>query len=171
MVFYWSLSDYKSLQVFRTLLSILACLSNAVVWMVSTCPRISKSSSLFTNPLKIVPCALTTVGIAVTIIFLSFFSFLRRVKLLLLLLLFLVGFSGQRLLMVFQWGLRESNSIQVSRNFLRILATLSNAIISMFSTRPSISNSFSPFSKPLETVPSAPVTNGITVTLIFLNYF
>ena len=38
MVFHWSLSDSKSPQFSRTLLSILADLNNAVVWMVSTCP-------------------------------------------------------------------------------------------------------------------------------------
>ena len=36
MVFNWRLSDNKSPQVFRTILSILADLSNAVVWIVST---------------------------------------------------------------------------------------------------------------------------------------
>ena len=58
MVFHWSLSDSKSLQVSRTLLSILANLNNAVVWMVSTLTLISKSSSLFTNSLVAVPRAL-----------------------------------------------------------------------------------------------------------------
>ena len=43
MVFHWSLSDSKSPQVSRTLLSILAVLNNAVVWMVSTRPPTSKS--------------------------------------------------------------------------------------------------------------------------------
>ena len=38
MVFHWSLSDSKSLQVSKTLLSILADLNNVVVWMVSTRP-------------------------------------------------------------------------------------------------------------------------------------
>ena len=54
MVSHWSVSDCKSPQVSSTLLSILANLNNAVVWMVSTCPVISKFSSLFTNPLGIV---------------------------------------------------------------------------------------------------------------------
>ena len=36
MVFHWSLSDSKSPQVSRILLSILAVFNNAVVWMVST---------------------------------------------------------------------------------------------------------------------------------------
>ena len=38
------MSDSKSTQVSRTLLSILADFNNAVVWVVSTCPLISKSS-------------------------------------------------------------------------------------------------------------------------------
>ena len=44
MVFHWSLSNSKSPQVSGTLLSILAVLNNAVVWMVSTRPPVSKSS-------------------------------------------------------------------------------------------------------------------------------
>ena len=47
--FYWSLSDSKSPQVFRTLRSILADLNNDVLWMVSTRPLISKSSCPFIN--------------------------------------------------------------------------------------------------------------------------
>ena len=46
MVSLWSLNDCKSPQVSRTLLSIPAD-SYAVVWMVSTCRLISKSSSPF----------------------------------------------------------------------------------------------------------------------------
>ena len=48
MVFHWSLRDSKSPLVFRTFLSILADLSNTIVWKVSACPPISNSSS----PLK-----------------------------------------------------------------------------------------------------------------------
>ena len=51
MAFHWSLSDNKSPQVSRTLLSILAVLNDVVVWMVSTRPPISKSSSSFNSPL------------------------------------------------------------------------------------------------------------------------
>ena len=49
MVFRWRLSDSKSPQVSRTLLTILAVLNNAVVWMVSTRPTASKSSSPFST--------------------------------------------------------------------------------------------------------------------------
>ena len=45
MVSRWSVSDGKSPQVSRTLLSILVDLNNAVVCMVSTRSLISKSSS------------------------------------------------------------------------------------------------------------------------------
>ena len=45
VVFYWGLSNSKSPQVSRTLLSILADLNNAVFWMVSILPRISNFSS------------------------------------------------------------------------------------------------------------------------------
>ena len=72
-VFYWSLRKSKSPQVFRNLLSILTDLNNAVVWMVSTCPLISKYSNLFAKFLGIVPSALITIGITVTFIFHSFF--------------------------------------------------------------------------------------------------
>ena len=45
MVIHWSLSDSKSPQVSRTLLSILAVLNNALIWMVSTRPPTAMSSS------------------------------------------------------------------------------------------------------------------------------
>ena len=51
MVFHYSLSDSMSSQLSRTLLSIMAVLNNAVVWMVSTRPSASKSSIPFNNPL------------------------------------------------------------------------------------------------------------------------
>ena len=80
MVFHWSLSDSKSPQVSRTLLSILAVLNNAVVWMVSTRPPTPKSSSPFNNPLVTVPKAPVTIGIIVTFMFHSFFNSLGRLR-------------------------------------------------------------------------------------------
>ena len=78
MVFHWSLSDSKSPQVSRTLLSILAVLNNVVVWIVSTCLPTSKSSRPFSNPLVNVPNTPITIGIIVTCMFHSFFNSLAR---------------------------------------------------------------------------------------------
>ena len=72
----WSLSDSKSPQVSRALLRILADLNNEVVWMVSPHPLISKSSSLFINPL--VTRVPITIGINVTFMFHSFFNSITR---------------------------------------------------------------------------------------------
>ena len=74
MGFHWNLSDSKSPEVYRTLLSILADLNNAVVWMVSTHSVNSKSFSLCINPLVTVSRAPITIGIIVTFLFHSFFN-------------------------------------------------------------------------------------------------
>ena len=78
MVFNRSLSDRKSPQVSRTRLSILAVLSNAVVWIVSTRPPTFKYSRPFNNPLVTVPNAPITIGTIVTFMFHSFFNSLAR---------------------------------------------------------------------------------------------
>ena len=78
MVFHRRLSDSKSPQVSRTLLSILAVFNNAVVWMVSTRSPTSKSSRPFINPSVTVPKAPITIGIIVTFMFHSFFNSLAR---------------------------------------------------------------------------------------------
>ena len=78
MVFHWRLSDSKSPQVSRTLFSILAVFSNVVVWMVSTRPPTSKSSSPFNNPWVTVPKAPITMCIIVTFMFHRFFNSLAR---------------------------------------------------------------------------------------------
>ena len=62
MVFHWSVSDNKSPQVSRTLLSILADHGNAVVWIVFTHPVVSQSTSPFTNLSVTVPRAPVTIG-------------------------------------------------------------------------------------------------------------
>ena len=120
MVFHWSLSDSKSPQVSRTRLSILAVLSNAVVWIVSTRPPTSKSPRPFNNPLVTVPNAPVTIGTIVTFMFHSF-----------LLLLLFANFLHQRQLMIFHLSLRDSKSPQVSRTLLSILADLNNAAVWM----------------------------------------
>ena len=108
MVFHWRLSDSKSPQVSRTLLSILAVFNNDVVWMISTRPPTSKSSRPFNNPLVTVPKAPITIGIIVTFMFHSFFNSLARSRYLLsfhiLLLLLLLNFQLYfQFLTVFQW--------------------------------------------------------------------
>ena len=78
MVFHWCLSDSKSPQVFRTRLRILAVLSKAVIWIVSTRPPSSKSSRPFNKHLVIVPNAPITIGAIVTFMLHSFFNSLAR---------------------------------------------------------------------------------------------
>ena len=93
MVFHWSLSDSKSPQVFRTLLSILAVHNNVVVWMVSIHPLISKSSSPFNNPLVTVPKAPITICIIAIFMFHSFFQFSSKVEVLILLFIYFQFYS------------------------------------------------------------------------------
>ena len=78
MVLHWRLSDSKSPQLSRNLLSILAVFNNAVVWMVSALPPTSKSCSPFNNHLVTVPKTPITIGIIVTFMFHSFFNSLTR---------------------------------------------------------------------------------------------
>ena len=80
MVLHWSLSDSKSPQVSRTLLSILATLNTVVICMVSTRPPTSKSSCPLNNPLVTVPNASITLGKIVTFMFQKFFNSLARSK-------------------------------------------------------------------------------------------
>ena len=101
MVFNWRLSDSKFPQVSRTLLSILAVFSSAVVWMVSTRPQTSKSSRPFNNPLVTVPKAPVTIGINVTFMFHSLFNSLARSR---YLSLFSDSFS------FIQWSARTAKS-------------------------------------------------------------
>ena len=63
MACHWRLSDSKSPQVSRTLVTILAIPNNAVVWMVSPRPPTSKSSSPFNSPLATVLKTLITISI------------------------------------------------------------------------------------------------------------
>ena len=93
MVFHLCLSDCKSPQVSRTLLSILAVFNNAVVWVVSTRPPTSKSSRPFNNPLVTVPKAPITVGKIVIFMFHSFLQFSCKVEVLILLFTFFQFYS------------------------------------------------------------------------------
>ena len=134
MVFHRRLSDSKSPQVSRTLLSILAVFNKAVVWMVSTRLQTSKSSRQFNNPLVTVPKAPITIGIIVTYMFHSCFNSLARSRylsifshsfsfilwsagtvkstiffllIIIIIILLLPSFSHERLLMDFHWSLSD----------------------------------------------------------------
>ena len=175
MVFHWSLSNSKSPQVFRTLLSILAVLCNAVIWIVSTRPPTSKSSSPFNNPLVIVPKAPITIGTIVTFMFHTFFNSLARSRYLFLFshsfsfipwsayyyyYYYFGSFSLQRQPMFSHWSLSDSKFLQISRTLLGIFADHNNAVVWMVSNRLLISKSSRPCINPL-----------ITVTYIFLIIF
>ena len=120
MIFHWSLSDSKSSQVSRTHLRILAVLSNAVIWIVSTRPPTSKSSRPFNNPLVIVPKAP----------YYYYYYYYSP-----------SDFFTPALVMVFHWSLGNSMFPLDSRTLLSILGDLWNAEVWMVSIRPPISNS------------------------------
>ena len=139
MFSHWSLSDSKSPQVSRTLLSIMAVLSNAVIWIVSTRPPTSKSYWPFNNPLVIMPKTPITIGTIVTFMFFSFFNSLARSSIISL----LTSFSYERLLVDFHRSLNDRNSSRVSGTFLCIQASLCNVVFCMVSVILLISNSAS----------------------------
>ena len=122
MIFHWSLSDSKSPQVSRALLSILAVLYNAVVWMVSTRPPTSKSSSPFSNPLVTVPNAPITIGIIVTCMFHSFFNSLPRSR-------YLSFFSHSFSFILWSAGTAKSTILQVLFFFLSLLIIIKSGLL------------------------------------------
>ena len=106
MVFHWRLSDSKSPRVSRTRLRILAVLSNAVVWIVSTRPPTSKSSRPFNNPLVTVPNAPITIVTIVTFMFHSFFNSLARSR-------YLSFFSFSFRIILWSPGTAKSTILQI----------------------------------------------------------
>ena len=124
MVFHWSLSDSKSPQVSRTLLSILAILNNLVVWMVSTLPPTSKSSSPFSNPLVTVPNAPITIGIIVTSMFHSFFNSLAKSR-------YLSFFSHSFSFQLWSAGTAKSTILQVL-SFFRLIIIKSGLLVEIW---------------------------------------
>ena len=133
--------------------------------MVSTYPLISMSSSLFTKHLGIVPSAPITTDITITSRFQSWFYY------------YYYYFTHFRVFhtSVSWWFssrvLNGSESLQVSRTFLSILAHLNNAVVWMVSIRPLISKSSNPCTNPLVTVASPLITIAITVTFMFHSLF
>ena len=122
MVFHWSLSDSKSPQVSRARLRILAVLSNAVVWIVSVRPPISKSSRPFNNPLVIVPKAPIAIGTTVTFMFHSFFSSLARSR-------YLSFFSLPFRFILWSAGIAKSTSLQIFFFFFFLLISMRSGLL------------------------------------------
>ena len=122
MVFHWSLGDSKSPQVSRTRLRILAVLSNAVIWIVSTRPPTSKSSRPFNNPLVIVPNAPITIGTIVTFMFHSFFNSLARSR-------YLSLFSHSFRFILWSAGTAKSSILQVLFFFFFLLIIIKSGLL------------------------------------------
>ena len=128
MAFHWSLSGTKSPQVSRTLLSILAVLSNAVVWIVSTRPPTSKSSRPFNNPLVIVPKAPITICTIVTLMFHSFFNSLARSR-------YLSFFSHSFSFILWSAGTAKSTILQIlffSVNYYKVWSSGRDYVIRVY---------------------------------------
>ena len=114
MFFHWSLSESKSLQVSRTILNILAVLSNAVNWRASFRPPTSKSFRPFNNPLVIVAKTTISVGTIVTFMFHSFFNSLGRSR-------YLFFFSHSFSFILWSAGTAKSAILQILFFFLLII--------------------------------------------------
>ena len=109
--------EFEWQQVSRTRLRILAVLSNAVVWIVSVRPPISKSSRPFNNPLVIVPNAPITIGTIVTFMFHSFFNSLARSR-------YLSFFSLSFRFILWSTGTAKSTILQIFFFFCWLLWSL-----------------------------------------------
>ena len=114
MVFHWSLRESKSPQVPRTRLRILAVLSNAVIWIVSTCPPTSKFFRPLNNPFVIVTKAPITIGIIVLFTFHSFFNSLARSR-------YLFFFSHSFRFILWSAGSTKSTILQMPHFLLIII--------------------------------------------------
>ena len=112
----------KSPQVSRTLLSILAIFNNTVVWMVSTRPPTSKSSSPFNNPLVTVPKGPITIGIIVTFMFHSFFNSLARSR-------YLSLFSHSFSFILSSAGIAKSTILQIFFFFSFLLIIIRSGLL------------------------------------------
>ena len=73
--------------------------------------------------------------------------------------------------MIVQRNLNDIKFPQVSRTLLSILADLNSSIVSIFPARPPISNFSLPLTKPLETIPTAPITTDVMFILTLFSTF
>ena len=145
MVFHWSLSDSKSLQVSRSLLNILADFNNAVVLIL---PRISNTRGLFFGPLGLFQTHQLLLVLPSSSCSTALFRSQAKSEYYFLLLYFsLQIFTAAIADGFFYWSLSDSKSPHISRTLLSILADLNNKVVRIVSVRPLISNSFRPLTK------------------------
>ena len=186
------LSDSKSLQVSRTLLSILVDL-NAVIRMVSIL-HLTSNSSRFWELFEAHELELVSSSVRCPLVFVYLFAFFifimwstATAKSISLVFWSGLGnplvsqnprefsyyyysfesFSHLRWPIVSHSSLSNNKFPQVSRTLLRILVNIDKTVVSIVSTRPLISKSSSRWVNPLVTVSKAPVTIGITVTFMY----
>ena len=132
-----SVNDSKSPQVSRTLLSILAGLDNAIIWIVSILSLIFNFPCLLSD----LPSAKTTIGTHRHPHIPKFFRSQARFKHLStflffyfdfhsMIILLIIDFPGQLMsLKVFHLSLSDRKSLQVFLTLLSILVDLSNALV------------------------------------------
>ena len=108
MFFHWSLNDNKSPQVSSILLSILADLNNAVIWMVWICLLIFNFSSFFSKSLGTFPSTPITNGITITLMF-----YIMNINIIIII-LSLANFTYQLWWFFFSWSLNDCKSPQVT---------------------------------------------------------
>ena len=171
MVFHCSLSDINTLQVSRDL-NIVAVLSNAVVWIVSTRPPTSKSSKHFNNALVIVPKYWYNRDLNVP----QLFQFSSKVEVLILLFSFfqfysVVHHNYYNYYSLEFFTLSDSKSLFKSPGLFSVFWPFSIMLcVWTVSIRPPSSKSSRPFNNSLVTVPKASITIGIIVTFIFHSF-
>ena len=176
LLLFLSLSDSMSLQVTRTLLSILADSSTDFQFFVWS--QNHKSIDASHSRGLVLVCAYNSLVIwsnfnllhnsmwitfpTQSCITLYTFCAIWLLLLLLLLLLFLESFSPERL--------SDNKSSQVSQTFLSILINFNNVVVWMVSTRPLISKSSSSCTNHLVTLLRAPIKIHTPVTFMFNSF-
>ena len=84
----------------------------------------------------------------------------QQPDMMMMMILLFASFSKQRYLIVFYWSLSDWKSSLISRTLLSIQTDLINAVDRVVSADAPISDSSSPFTKPLGTFTSAPITRS-----------